>query len=53
MAREIRETPILTGKDAARFDKLAKEKAKQKVSAEEFKRAKVAYEIFGFAKKAD
>jgi len=53
MAKEIRETPILTGKDALRFEKAIKANEDRKVSEEEFERGKQAYETFGFAKKAD
>jgi len=53
MAKEIRETPILTGKDALRFEEAIKENQERRVSAEEFERGKQAYETFGFAKKAD
>ena len=53
MAKEIRETPILKGKDAVRFEKIIKENESRKVSAEEYQKGKAAYEAFGFANKAD
>ena len=53
MAKEIRETPILTGKDAARFEKKIKENEKRKVSHQEYEQGKAAYQTFGFANKAD
>ena len=39
MARKIKETPVLTGKDAASFNKKIKENETKKVSAESFNRA--------------
>ncbi len=53
MAKEIKETPILKGKDAARFEKMIKENESRKVSSTEYEQGKSAYEAFGFAKKAD
>lgn len=53
MAKEIRETPILKGKDAARFQKTIKENENQKVAAADYQRAKHAYESVSFGKKAD
>jgi len=50
MAREIRETPILKGKDAQRFDKIIKDNEKRKATADEIQRAKQAYDTFGFDK---
>ena len=46
MARPIKETPILTGEDARRFDKRMREAeaGKRKVSREEYLRAQKAYE---------
>ncbi|MBO5296621.1 MAG: hypothetical protein J6B03_03380 [Candidatus Homeothermus sp.] len=43
MARPIKETPILYGKDAERFEKLISQP--NPVSKEEKERAKKAYEI--------
>lgn len=53
MAKEIRETPILKGKDAARFEEMIKKNESRKVSAQEYQQGKTAYEAFGFANKAD
>ena len=50
MAREIRETPVLIGKDAARFEKKMKENEKRKVSHKEYEQGRAAYKTFGFAK---
>ena len=44
MARPIRETPILYGKDAVRFETLIKED--RKASAEEKARIKASYDTF-------
>lgn len=44
MAKEIRETPVLMGKDAARFEKIIKDNEKRKVSREAYERGKNAYE---------
>jgi len=52
MARPIKETPVLTGKDAARFEKIIKKNETKRISSNEFQKAKQAYEQFGFAKKA-
>jgi hypothetical protein len=55
MATPIRETPILRGKDAERFNKRMAEvdAGMHKVSREEYLRAKEAYESVGFGKKND
>lgn len=50
MAREIRETPVLIGKDATRFEKKIKENENRKVSRKEYKQGKDAYKAFGFSK---
>ncbi len=50
MAREIRETPVLTGKDAARFEKNIKESQNNRVSPTEYNKAKAAHQMFGFSK---
>lgn len=44
MAKEIRETPVLMGKDAARFEKIIKENEKRKVSRDAYERGKAAYD---------
>lgn len=43
MARPIKETPVLTGKDAKRFEKEIQGNASRKVSQEEYKRAEEAF----------
>jgi len=43
MARKIKETPVLTGKDAARFEKNVKANETKKVSAESYNRAQDTY----------
>jgi len=53
MAKEIRETPILEGKDAVRFEEMIKNNESRKVSDKEYQQGKSAYEAFGFANKAD
>ena len=53
MAREIRETPILRGKDAVRFQKATKENESKKVAAVDYQRAKHSYENVAFGKKVD
>jgi len=52
MAKPIKETPILTGGNATRFEKIIKKNEKRKVSTEEYQQGKAAYELFGFSKKA-
>lgn len=49
MARPIKETPILRGKDAERFNKIIKENESKKVSASDYERAKQAYKNFKLA----
>lgn len=44
MAKEIRETPILMGRDAVRFEKMMKDNEKRKVSNDAYERGKRAYE---------
>ncbi len=46
MARPIKETPILTGKDAERFQRIIKENENKKVPAADYERAQKAYENF-------
>lgn len=43
MAKEIRETPVLTGKDATRFEKMIKDNENRKVSREAYERGKNAF----------
>lgn len=43
MATKVKETPVLTGKDALRFERIIKENETKRVSAEEYERAKAAY----------
>jgi hypothetical protein len=44
MARPIKETPILTGKNALAFDKAMKQADNRKVPAADYQRAKSIYE---------
>jgi hypothetical protein len=44
MARPIKETPVLSGKDAKRFDQEIKESEKRKVSESEYQRAIKTYD---------
>jgi len=53
MATLIKETPVLTGKNAVRFEKMIKRNTKRKISTEDVQRGKNAYELFGFANKDD
>lgn len=46
MARPIRETPVLTGRDAARFLKNAQEAKTNKISREEIERMRESVKIF-------
>lgn len=46
MARPIKETPVLTGKDADRFQKIIKANEHKKVSTSDYDRAKKAYDNF-------
>ena len=39
MARPIKETPVLTGKDAKRFEREIKENEKRQVSSKEYQKA--------------
>jgi len=43
MAMAIKETPVLTGKNAIRFQKIIKENEKKKVKKEDYDRAIKAY----------
>jgi hypothetical protein len=43
MARPIKETPILKGKDARRFEEAIKKNEKKKVSAKQYQRAMKVY----------
>lgn len=46
MATKIKETPVLEGKDARRFEKIMKENENRKVPKEDYERAKEAYKNF-------
>lgn len=48
MARPIKETPILKGKDAERFSRIIKENETKKVPVEDYERARKAYYGDGF-----
>ena len=50
MAKPIKETPVLTGKDAARFEKMLERNKTRRATPEEIQRGKEAYELFGFDK---
>ncbi len=44
MAREIKETPVLLGKDAEKFTRTIDANESRKVPSEEYERAKAIYE---------
>ncbi len=46
MAKQIKEIPVLTGKNAKRFQKIIKENEQKRISEEEYSRAKKAYSNF-------
>lgn len=46
MARQIKETPVLKGDDARRFEKAMQESGLRKVSPEKYKRALKAFDTF-------
>ncbi len=46
MARTVKETPILTGKDAQKFDEDIKANESKKVSEEEYDKAMESYRRF-------
>lgn len=48
MAKPIKETPVLTGKDAERFNRIMKENETKKVSASDYQRAQDAFRSFSF-----
>ncbi len=48
MARPIKETPVLRGKDAERFQRIIKENESKKVPASDYERAKQAYSSIKF-----
>lgn len=48
MARPIKETPVLTGRHARKFDKQTKENEKRKVSESEYRRAMETYNSIKF-----
>lgn len=46
MAKPVRETPVLTGTNAVRFQKILTNNADKKVSKSDYDRAKAAYKNF-------
>jgi len=44
MAREVKETPVLSGKDAEKFTRTINANESRKVPSEEYDRAKAIYE---------
>lgn len=48
MARPIKETPILRGKDLERFEREVKENEHRRVSEEEYRRAEEIYRSIKF-----
>ncbi|MCP5244849.1 MAG: hypothetical protein H6937_02315 [Burkholderiales bacterium] len=46
MATPIKDTPVLYGKDAERFERIIKENESKKVPAADYNRAKEAYKKF-------
>ena len=44
MARKVKETPILSGKDSERFECAIKSNAKKKVDRSDYDRAKAIYD---------
>lgn len=46
MARKVKETPILTGKDAQRFDTILAENKSKKIPREEFQKSMESYRRF-------
>lgn len=51
MARPIKETPVLSGKDAKRFEKQIKSNEKKTVSESEYQRALDTYNAVRFAQR--
>ncbi|MBN1379678.1 MAG: hypothetical protein JXA04_10640 [Gammaproteobacteria bacterium] len=45
MAKPIKDTPILTGESARKFEKVIRENEKKKVPREEFERAACNYRL--------
>ena len=45
MAREIKDTPVLTGENARNFEKMLEENKHKKVPEEDYNRAMEAYKI--------
>ena len=43
MARKVKVTPVLTGKDAVRFERAIKTNSTRKVAADSYKRAVATY----------
>jgi hypothetical protein len=50
MARPIKETPVLTGKDAERFEKEIKENENRRVSDSDYQRAIATFQSVKFAR---
>jgi tetraacyldisaccharide-1-P 4'-kinase len=50
MARPIKETLVLTGKDSVRFEKMLENNKSRRATPEEIQRGKDAYKLFGFDK---
>ena len=46
MATKVKETPILIGKDAIRFEKIIKENETKCISKEEYEKALTAFKKF-------
>ena len=46
MAKPVRETPVLTGKNAVRFQKILERNIDKKVSKSDYDRAKESYKNF-------
>jgi len=44
MARKVKETPMLSGEDAKRFDRAIKENETRKVERSDYDRAKAIYD---------
>lgn len=50
MARKIKDTPVLDGYDAIRFNKIIKENEYKRVPLADYLRAKEAYRLFELIK---
>ena len=44
MAQKVKETPVLRGKDAARFTRVIKENESKKVSSDDYNRARGTFD---------